>query len=165
MSAIKFDAVVLVIAVVVLGALLYNTSKNKMSNGMRNNNSVPSDVYSSPSPALSSTEERYASANGLNTNTYGMNRASLDNPGSLLPNDSNSQWAALNPAGNGQLKSVNLLSAGSMIGINTIGSTMKNANLQLRSEPPNPQGNAGPWNQSTIEPDVVRQPLEIGGKM
>jgi hypothetical protein len=83
----------------------------------------------------------------------------------LLPNDTNSQWASLNPQGDGMLKNVNLLQAGSLVGINTVGSSMRNANLQLRSEPPNPQGSVGPWNLSTIEPDIVRQPLEIGGKL
>jgi hypothetical protein len=39
---------------------------------------------------------------------------------------------------------------------------LRNANLQIRSEPPNPQMTVGPWNQSTIEPDFMRPPLEIG---
>jgi hypothetical protein len=94
---------------------------------------------------------------------YGAKASKLDDPSALLPNDTNSQWASVNPQGGGMLKSVNLLQAGSMIGINTVGSTMRNANLQLRSEPPNPQGSVGPWNNSTIEYDVTRQPLEIGG--
>ena len=37
-----------------------------------------------------------------------------------------------------------------------------NANLQIRSEPPNPQLYVGPWNQSSIEPDFMRPPLNIG---
>ena len=80
----------------------------------------------------------------------------------LLPNDTNSDWAAINPSGNGELNNINLLKAGSMIGIDTIGSSLRNANLQIRSEPPNPQLNTGPWNQSTITPDFMRVPLEIG---
>jgi hypothetical protein len=39
---------------------------------------------------------------------------------------------------------------------------MKNPNLQLRSEPPNPQLNIGPWNNSTFAPDLMRTPLEVG---
>ena len=39
---------------------------------------------------------------------------------------------------------------------------LRNANLQLRSEPPNPQLKVSPWSQSTIEPDVNRRPLELG---
>lgn len=81
----------------------------------------------------------------------------------LLPNDSNNEWAALNPTGSGgELSNINLLKAGYNIGIDTVGQSLKNANLQLRSEPPNPQLNVGPWNQSTITPDFMRVPLEIG---
>jgi hypothetical protein len=89
-------------------------------------------------------------------------------PGDLLPNmnmlpkDPNSQWAQLNPSGSGDLMNQSLLSAGFLAGIDTIGNTMKNPNLQLRSEPPNPQLNIGPWNNSTFAPDLMRTPLEVG---
>ena len=64
--------------------------------------------------------------------------------------------------GSGDLKNVSLLKAGWHIGINTVGQSLRNANLQLRSEPPNPQLSTGPWNQSTISADMQRRPLEIG---
>ena len=84
------------------------------------------------------------------------------NPSDLLPRDTNNQWGSLNPAGSGDLLGQNLLSATFLTGIDTIGNTMKNANLQIRSEPPNPQLNVGPWNQSTFAPDLMRTPLELG---
>jgi hypothetical protein len=84
------------------------------------------------------------------------------NPSDLLPRDTNNQWGSLNPSGSGDLLGQNLLSATFLTGIDTIGNTMKNANLQLRSEPPNPQLNVGPWNQSTFAPDLMRTPLELG---
>ena len=84
------------------------------------------------------------------------------NPADLLPRDTNNQWGSLNPSGSGDLQGQNLLSATFLTGIDTIGNTMKNANLQLRSEPPNPQLNVGPWNQSTFAPDLMRTPLELG---
>jgi hypothetical protein len=84
------------------------------------------------------------------------------NPADLLPKDNNSQWAQLNPAGKGDLANINLLKAGYHIGIDTVGQTLRNANLQIRSEPPNPQVNVGIWNASTITPDFLRVPLEIG---
>jgi len=83
-------------------------------------------------------------------------------PADLLPKDTNSQWAQLNPAGQGDLANINLLKAGYHIGIDTVGQTLRNANLQIRSEPANPQVNVGPWNLSTIEPDFLRPPLELG---
>ena len=84
------------------------------------------------------------------------------NPSDLLPKDTNSNWASLNPKGKGDLSNISLLKSGYHIGIDTIGQTLKNANLQIRSEPPNPQLNVGPWNQSTITPDFMRPPLELG---
>lgn len=82
-------------------------------------------------------------------------------PSELLPPDSNSLWAQVNPAGQGSLADQNFLTAGFHIGINTVGQTLRNANRQLRSEPLNPQVKVSPWMQSTIEPDINRKPLEI----
>ena len=83
----------------------------------------------------------------------------------LLPSkDVNAQsWGAANPEGAGSLEGKNFLQSGHHVGINTVGQTLRNANLQLRSEPPNPQVQVSPWQQSTINPDVNRRPMEIGG--
>jgi type II secretory pathway pseudopilin PulG len=81
----------------------------------------------------------------------------------LLPADAaNSKWAQVNPAGQGDVSNQNFLTAGWAVGINTISGSLRNANLQLRSEPPNPRG-AWPINNSTISNDLMRRPLEIGG--
>lgn len=80
----------------------------------------------------------------------------------LLPQDANSKWAQVNPAGQGDIAGQNFLTAGYHGGINTVGSTLRNANLQLRSDPLNPQLNVSPWNQTTIEPDLNHRALEIG---
>ena len=82
-------------------------------------------------------------------------------PSELLPKDPNSVWAQQNPMGTGSLKGKNFLSAGALIGVNTVGQSLRNANYQLRSEPPNPQMPVSIFNQSTIEPDVNRRALEI----
>lgn len=82
----------------------------------------------------------------------------------LLPkNNSSDLWAKVNPEGEGSLEGKNFLQSGYHIGINTVGQTLRNANMQLRSEPPNPQVKVSPWQQSTIEPDMGRKPMEIGG--
>jgi hypothetical protein len=110
--------------------------------------------------------EVFASAKGVQTTSVGLpttcSQTNIQNPAELLPKDTNSQWAQLNPSGKGELANVNLLKAGYHIGIDTIGQTLRNANLQIRSEPPNPQLYVGPWNQSTITPDFMRPPLNIG---
>lgn len=83
-------------------------------------------------------------------------------PADLLPKDNNGGFGAMGPQGGGALENVNLLQAGHHTGINTVGSSLRNANLQLRSEPPNPQTQVSPWMNSTIEPDLMRTPLELG---
>jgi hypothetical protein len=81
----------------------------------------------------------------------------------LLPIDANSKWAELNPQCSGDVQDQNYLTAGHHIGINTVGQSLRNANLQLRYEPPNPQIPVSPWQISTIEPDQrVNGLLDIG---
>ena len=82
-------------------------------------------------------------------------------PGELLPQDANSVWAQQNPMGTGSLKGKNFLSAGALVGVNTVGQSLRNANWQLRSEPANPQVAVSVFNQSTIAPDTNRRDLEI----
>lgn len=98
------------------------------------------------------------------TSTPGYALQPVANPSDLLPADHNSEWSALNPNSmkKGDILMPDLLQAGYHIGLDTIGQTLRNANLQLRSDPIIPVQSVGPWNQSTIEPDVGRVPLEIG---
>ena len=86
-------------------------------------------------------------------------KPNVQNPAELLPKDANSQWAQLNPTGKGELSNVNLLKAGYHIGIDTIGQSLRNANLSLRAEPPNPRVAVSPWLNSTIDADLSRKPL------
>ena len=90
--------------------------------------------------------------------------APIATPNELLPTDANSQWAALNPVNmnQGSILNGDMLQAGYHIGLDTIGQTLKNANLQLRSDPIIPKQDVGPWNQTTYEPDYGRIPLEVG---
>ena len=82
----------------------------------------------------------------------------------LLPKDAaNSKWAQVNPAGQGDIGDQNFLTSGFHYGIDTIGATLKNANLSIRSEPPNPRQRVSVFNESTIEPDLNRRPFEIDG--
>jgi hypothetical protein len=126
----------------------------------------PPSQPSGPMPSQEGGNEVFSSVNGISTPSVGVptscGQQSIQNPSDLLPKDSNSEWAQLNPSGKGELANINLLKAGYHIGIDTIGQTLRNANLQIRSEPPNPQLYVGPWNLSTIEPDFMRPPLEIG---
>lgn len=58
------------------------------------------------------------------------------------------------------MQNMNFLNSESVIGVDTKTSSLRNANVQLRSEPPNPKTEVSPWLNSTIEPDLTRRPLE-----
>lgn len=93
---------------------------------------------------------------GASTDTHGLpevNASTEANKASdLLPvHDPATSWSDSHVDSSGILNNVNLLSAGSIIGVNTVGQTLRNANLQLRAEPPNPKMETGPWNNSTID--------------
>ena len=83
----------------------------------------------------------------------------------LLPTEESKEISEFNqnyPIGEGVLKGINFLSSGYHIGVNTVGQSLRNANRQLRSEPPNPQVSVSPWMNSSIGPDLLRRPLEVG---
>ena len=131
----KTETIVTFAALAALAFLLYNYHKKKGLSSMSSN--IP--------------------ANEMSTH----DNATMEDPSKLLPADTNNKWGYMNPTGTGQLQGITLMKAGSQIGINTVGSSLRNANLQVRSEPPNPQLNVGPWNHSTIDPDNMRTPLEL----
>ena len=86
-------------------------------------------------------------------------------PEDLLPTDESkaiSEFNIAKPIGEGILQGVNMLDSSYHVGTNTVGQSLRNANRQLRSEPPNPQVNVSPWMNSTIAPDLPRRPLEVG---
>lgn len=164
------------ILVLAFAIMQYSGRKTTFSDGyanaQTNSSSIVPSLAGSTAVAASypvGQNEVYANVpQGSTTSTYGLPPASRSNasydPSELLPKDINSQWAQLNPAGSADFKNVNLLKAGHLIGIDTIGSTLRNANLQERSEPPNPTTSVSPWLNTTIEPDLMRLPLEIGSR-
>lgn len=166
--------VALIFIVLALG--MYSQNKNVSVSGMSNNqesedHTVQQDAAGTKlghvtAAAPAGENEGPASVSNMNASQKGIpsncSSQAVANPEDLLPKDSNSEWARLNPAGSSDLQNVNLLKSGYHIGIDTIGQSLRNANLQLRSEPANPQVNIGPWNNTTIEPDLMRVPLELG---
>lgn len=81
-------------------------------------------------------------------------------PKDLLPtNQAASDFEQQNPDGEGILKGVNYLDATYHVGVNTVGQSLRNANLNLRAEPPNPRVAVSPWLNSTIDTDLIRKPL------
>jgi hypothetical protein len=147
------------------GAAPVSTSAFPDAPGQENGSNNCSSANAKPAEPLGQNSG-HASASGMHTNDHGLPpscaQKSVIDPVSLLPKDGNSEFSRLNPSGSGDIASVSLLRAGALTGIDTVGQSLRNANLQLRSEPANPQLNVGPWHQSTITPDFNRKPLEIG---
>lgn len=85
-------------------------------------------------------------------------------PSDLLPASSSGQngWDVLDKVGTTAGAIPDLLEAGYHTGIDTIGQSLRNANLQLRSDPMIPITDTGPWNQTTIEPTNLQVPFNLG---
>jgi hypothetical protein len=118
-------------------------------------------------PSVNTTSAQYvvapqSAAGPSSSPPAGYSAQPVAQPSDLLPKDQNREWSALNPVSMNQGGMVDLLQAGYHIGLDTIGQTLRNANLQLRSDPVIPKQDIGPWNQSTIEADLGRVPLELG---
>ena len=92
---------------------------------------------------------------------YPKERVSADE---LLPKDAaNSKWAQVNPAGQGELMNQNFLQPEARFGVDTVGQSLRNPNMQLRSDPPIPKiEGVSPWMNSTIDYDSNRRFFEIG---
>ena len=90
----------------------------------------------------------------------------LDQQGSwlssnLLPKDDQNvgeDWGVYAP---GKLEDKNFLTAGYHLGIDTVANSLRNPNLQLRSEPIIPKVEVSPFMGSTIENDTQRRRFDI----
>lgn len=157
----EFVLVVIIFMVLVWGLLSYSGEKVSFVDSMQDGAGLPAQQVieeDAPAPvdAAAPAPARKAEA--------GYALQPVANPSDLLPKDKNSQWSALNPSvmKEGDVMMPDLLQAGYHIGLDTIGQSLRNANLQLRSDPVISKADVGPWNQSTIEADLGRVPLELG---
>ena len=142
----------------------------QQATGAMGGSSTTTKTNPSPTPTTSATGEGFADLASMEGPAAFASaeapagcypRAQLT-PVELLPADQDTIYAQQNPMGVGSLKGKNFLSAGALIGVNTVGQSLRNANLQLRSEPPNPQTPVSIFNQATITPDISHRPLDVG---
>ena len=152
------DKIIILIALIVLGFVLvrYSDSKSLVLDGM--DSGYPS---ATPEPKQNNGS---GSSVTVSPAQPGYTAQAVASPSDLLPVDANTQFSALNPVGmnQGSVLMPDLLQAGYHIGLDTIGQTLRNPTYDLRSDPIIPKQDVGPWNQSTIEPDLARVPLELG---
>lgn len=162
------ELIVIVVAVFIGVALLsYSNSKSFSMDGLADGQPSSGPASYSDQTNLLAKEPSVLETSAQNVvpakNTsqlvqdYAMRQ--VNSVSDLLPNDPNSEWAKLNPGLNAGA-TPDLLSPGQYIGINR--TPLRNSNLQYRSDPVISKQDIGPWNQSTIDQDISRIPLEIG---
>ena len=125
----------------------FENEENASNDVVEDTNDEPDDVVE-PSESLGDNEEY----NSVPVGNQGGNNLPAEcypkdvlSSADLLPQDADSKYAQANPNGQGALQDKNFLTAGFHVGVNTVGQSLRNANRQLRSEPPNPQVKVSPW--------------------
>ena len=140
-------------------------SNNGVVVGQRANRNVPSEL-TAPTQVLASEPM----GNEVNMPVQGLESVDAPcypqntlSPADLLPSGESGEIEQLNQqmnqSGDGCLANINFLESGHNIGVNTVGQSLRNANLNLRAEPPNPRTMVSPWMNSTIDVDLQRRPL------
>lgn len=162
-----WNRVVIILVFLVLAYVLmsYSYSKQWSRQDLMTNQNVASSaspatppVGGGPSEAQLNPNAQIQSGAAPDVSGAYFPKPTITNPQDLLPRDANSEWTTSAPSG---IQTPDLLQAGALIGLDTIGQTLRNPNLQLRSDPVIPKVDVGPFNNSTIEPDLMRAPFEI----
>lgn len=157
--------VIILLIFLILAFVLYNYSDTKRPS--RDGYSGVSMAPAMTSDSKTTAQTDFVQNNGVvvpaqNTNMGGYTPKNTGDPSDLLPSSQSGQFSDFNMLNQGNIVMPDLLDAGYLIGLDTIGQSLRNPNYQERSDPIIPKVNVGPWNNSTIEPDLGRIPLEIG---
>lgn len=150
--------IVVVSIILVIGLYCYSYKKHHRFDMMttgdeKDENEIDEGINYDHDPSLDDPMESFNAGS-----QYTMQPVS--NPSDLLPSDSNSQWASLNPITQGNVAIPDLLQSGYHIGLDSIGQSLKNANYQNRADPVIERQPTGIWNQSTIDTDIGRVSME-----
>jgi hypothetical protein len=109
------------------------------------------DAFTSPIPQ------------GSHTDTINFNKSNMDNYNAkdFLPKEINDEWFETDfSLAKYQLNDDKLINPDRyVVGINTVGQSLKNASYDIRGTVPNPKFVISPFNNSTIEPDFNLKPL------
>jgi hypothetical protein len=146
---IKANHLIAILGLFVLIVAISQFSKRKSNvTDNMNGGSYPQklQVGNIPEGASSGGEDTYATIQPSAPATGG--EIAPPSPNELLPNS-----AAHTETGD--MSNTNLLSAGHHIGIDTVGGSRGNANLQLRADPVIQKVEVGPWGHSTHEQDTT----------
>jgi len=115
------------------------------------NGSNINDAFAPPIPSGTNTDS--IDFKKQNTDTY--------NAKDFLPHEINDEWFETDfSLAKYQLNDDKLINTERyIIGINTVGESLKNASYDIRGTVPNPKFVVSPWNNSTYEPDFNLKPL------
>jgi len=115
----------------------------------------PSDDTKSTTAAVNESSTSVTAKNMAKLMEENEEKKLKFNAGDLLPKDVNKDWfetdfssAQVNVDDNNLVVTDRYI-----VGVNTVGQSLKNASYDLRAAPPNPKFTVSPWQQSTIEPD------------
>jgi hypothetical protein len=156
----KYNIQLFLGSVVLLLLALYMYSNYKSKTAETHVPLHPASVDGSSLLEDSGDLSEYASVNDVSNTELPQSSTPTINPSELLPKDTNKEWNELNPTSSTNVGDVNMLTPGPTHFM-TMSKPLRNANLQLRSDPPVPQVPVSPWNNSTIGPDESRVTFEI----
>lgn len=140
-----------ILAIVILAVLLGNYATKYTSY----------DSMSNPDDETPAEDEAANDEQAVVPSVDAEKGAASASPSDLLPSAAN-EWDVLNSVGTSTGTNPDLLDAGHHQGIDTVSQSLRNANLQVRSDPAIPVVETGPWNQTTIEVANVQVPFNIG---
>jgi len=147
-----------VILIIILGIYWFSTRRGSFRFFENFENATTPPTTASNTAPFQTTQtmnlDKPDSASGV------PNRA-LTDPSQLLPNSKGADWGNLYPVQNdGGVYVPSLTDPSFQIGINTISSTLKNASLDIRSQPIIPKVQLSPWNNSSFVPDLGKISLD-----
>lgn len=156
----KYNIQLFLGSIVLMLLALYMYSNYKSSSYETHRPLDPASIKGSSMLEDGGDVSEYASVNDVANTEIPQSSTPNINPSELLPKDTNKEWNNLNPSSNTNVGDVNMLTPGPTHFM-TMSKPLRNANLQLRSDPPVPQVPVSPWNNSTISPDESRVTFEI----
>lgn len=116
------------------------------------------NMYASFSQKKNNEENVNLNGNARGKNAKDENPEDIYDVDKLLPKEIKKDWFEVTPEPI-RVKDRHLINTTRPVGINTIGTTLKNPSLDIRGAPSCPKYVVSPWMQSSIEPDTNIKPF------
>ena len=151
--AYKDSQVMLVIGIAILLYLWYNCSGQVKNSGTVQLDETPFEIHEEQPHIVPSITGGHINLSEFDLAAY--------NPGPNLPKGPPGTWDAnsLLPDGTQEFDGIDLLAPIDQAGVWV--DAMRNANHQIRNDPPIKKFNVGPWQNTTINPDLWRKPIDV----